>query len=352
MFWSGIRVFQILGKKKTTLVNKMVSKEIKKKRDELRGEASIPKREGIKKEIQNIAVAERATRPPTPRTGTTLRTGSPEQKQRLIEAEVKTEKTEADVAKEQRAALPTQQISEQLRQAGAFEEVTPQEVSLQPETGEGLLAPQKEALLSGAQENSLIGVLRKKGKIKDLPTGEEEFGVPVTPETEREAALRQVKVNSFNKGLSQRESFGSVIEAIPLVGKLIGKYVGGVVEAPYANQKNVLGEINKLKEAASTGQEKVRNGLEDPDYGLGRAREMEEDIAKLEGRIQLLINSSAVLRANTDEVNLIQEQILEAREKISRYRTASEFGLTAQLTRTGRVIPTDEQLYFELKGGK
>ena len=76
---------------------------------------------------------------------------------------------------------------------------------------------------------------------------------------------------------------------------------------------------------------------------------MEEDLAKLEGRIKLLISTSAQLRASTDNVNLIQENILEAREKVNRYRTASEFGLTAQLTGAGRIIPTDEQLFFELK---
>ena len=96
----------------------------------------------------------------------------------------------------------------------------------------------------------------------------------------------------------------------------------------------------------------MRNGLEDPEYGLTRAREMEEQVAKLEGRMKLLINTSAILRANTDEVNEIQERILEAKEKIARYRTASSFGLTAQMTGTGRVIPTDEQMFMELKNQK
>ena len=72
-------------------------------------------------------------------------------------------------------------------------------------------------------------------------------------------------------------------------------------------------------------------------------------MAHLEGRIQLLILQSSVLQANVDEVNTIVEQIFEAREKVNRYRTASEFGYTAQLTGTGRIIPTDEQMFYELK---
>ena len=113
----------------------------------------------------------------------------------------------------------------------------------------------------------------------------------------------------------------------------------------------MLSHINKIKEDASTGQEKVRNNLEDPDYGLERARQMEEDLAWLHGRLKILINTSAELRANADQVNEMQERILEAREKVSRYRNAASFGLTAQLTGTGRIVPTDELLFLELKGG-
>ena len=79
---------------------------------------------------------------------------------------------------------------------------------------------------------------------------------------------------------------------------------------------------------------------------------MEEDIAKLEGRIKLLSNGSALLQADSDNVNLINEKIFEAKEKVNRYRTASEFGFTAQLTGTGRIIPTDEQIFFELREGR
>jgi hypothetical protein len=236
-----------------------------------------------------------------------------------------------------------------LEAAGAFEEVTPGMVNLQADTGEGFLAPTAEALMSVGQERTLIGYARENGWIKELPTGEDEFSMPITPETEREAALRQIRINSFDEGISQREAFGTFIEGIPAVGSIARKWVGGLVETPSRNADIVIGHINRIKEDASTGQEKVRNGLEDPEYGLTRAREMEEEIAALEGRIKLLINTSPILRANTDEVNKMQEEILETKRKVDRYRTASTFGLTAELTGTGRQVPTDEQMFFELK---
>ena len=241
-------------------------------------------------------------------------------------------------------------VQDVLQEQGAFEEVTPEEVSLAPETGLAgkipLLGPSLEAV------KTIIG-----GVFKDTPfagegvvTGEKAF--PLTEETVREAALTKIRQDSFDKGVSLSESIGSVIEGIPVVGSLANQYASGLTQTPSSNAQTVLAEINKIKEAASTGQEKVRNGLEDPDFGLDRARSMEEDVAKLEGRIKLLISTSAQLRANNDNVLLIQEAILEAKEKISRYRRASTFGLTAQLTGTGRIIPTDEQMFWELQGGK
>jgi len=245
-----------------------------------------------------------------------------------------------------------------LGEAGAFEQVTPGQVPLLP--GETLGAEVPVLGPSVSALGSVLGNALMKGWIPLLEpgegavTGEEAFDMPITPETLREAALREISIASYNEGISISESFGSFIEAIPAVGALSRTWVGGLLQAPSANADNVIAEIDKIKEAASTGQEKVRNGLEDPDYGLDRARSMEEDIARLEGRLKLLISTSAILRANSDEINRIEEGILEAKEKVARYRRASSFGYTATLTGT-RAVPTDEQIYFELqrlKGGE
>jgi len=243
------------------------------------------------------------------------------------------------------------QVTGALEQAGAFETVTPTETDLGPSTETldiPIVGPAGGGIVDSILENSLIN----KWVDKQFPQSEaagEAFPVPMTPETLREAALREIRNDSFKEGVSISQTFGSFIEAIPIVGKAASSWASGLIETPSSNSKNVIDEINKMKEAASTGQEKVRNGLEDPDYGLDRARKMEEDVAKLEGRLKLLIGTSAILRANTDEINKIQEQVLETKEKISRYKQASIFGLTAQLTGTGRIIPTDEQLFFELQ---
>ena len=237
----------------------------------------------------------------------------------------------------------------QLEAAGAFEQVTPQEISLQPEgtIDVPLAGPAGGGIVGAILNNELVNDLVKKYAHEDSIAAREAFPV-LGPETQREMALRAIRQKSFDEGVSFAESIGAFIEAIPAVGSLASKYASGLTQTPSGNAEDVLSEINKVKEAASTGQEKVRNGLEDPDYGLGRARSMEEQLAKLEGRMKLLINTSSILRANSDNVNTIQEQILEAKEKVARYRQASAFGLTAALTGTGRIIPTDELMFAEL----
>lgn len=235
-----------------------------------------------------------------------------------------------------------------LSEEGAFEEVTPQETDLSASAQFGenipLLGPATAAI-----QSVLVNAVNQ-GWLPIFQVSESNpFPPPMTPETIREASLREISQESFQKGISSRESFGSLVESIPVVGSLARQYAAGLIETPSSNADEVIGKISKIKEAASTGQEKVRNGLERPEYGLDRAQDMEVKVAELEGRIKLLINTSPILRANADEVSKIQEEILIAKEKIARYRQASVFGLTAELTGTGRTIPTDEQLYFELK---
>ena len=104
-----------------------------------------------------------------------------------------------------------------------------------------------------------------------------------------------------------------------------------------------------MGEEATNGQEKARSGIQDPFFALERAREMEQELAQLKGRLQLLVNQSPVLQANTDELNRMEDVIFKVETQISNYRTAATFALTAELTGTGRIVPTDEALFNELR---
>jgi hypothetical protein len=238
-----------------------------------------------------------------------------------------------------------EEATPELEAAGAFEEVTPGEVSLQPERVPGEQVP----ILGVGAQAAIQGILSNAFIKGWLPNLEGEEGFPITRETLREAALTEIRREQYNKGISAGESFGAIIEAIPIAGGLISKYASGLTQTPSSNARDIVSEISSERERAATSTEKVRSGQMDASYALGEARNMEENIAALEGRLKLLINTSAILRANTDEVNLIQEQIFRAKERVAQFRLAASMALTAQLTGTGRIVPTDEQLYFELK---
>ncbi|KKL14970.1 hypothetical protein LCGC14_2510280, partial [marine sediment metagenome] len=139
------------------------------------------------------------------------------------------------------------------------------------------------------------------------------------------------------------------IEGIPIAGTLLAKYASGLVETPSANAENVIGEIRLAGQRASTNVEKLNKGLIDPLPAWNDALAMEENNAALKGRLQLLILSSPILQANTDEVLKIQEEIFRSDQKIAQYKRAAAIVLTGEATGTGRIIPTDEAIFIELK---
>ena len=71
-------------------------------------------------------------------------------------------------------------------------------------------------------------------------------------------------------------------------------------------------------------------------------------MARLEGRLKLLVLTSPILEANTDQINRMETSIKDAFDRTIAARQVASVALTAELSGTGRVIPTDEQLFFEL----
>ena len=222
---------------------------------------------------------------------------------------------------------PEQQA--QLEAAGAFEEVTPQRTELSTSTvaqGVPIASPVAAAI------SNLLN-----------PEG---FEGPVTEETVREQALRKIRDDELKKGTSEQVKFGVLIESIPLVGKAVSTYAGGLIQTPSANADAIIGEIESLGQEATNNQEKTRSGIMPASFAMSRARQMEEQLAELEGRLKYLVNISPILQAETDNVNKIEQKIFETKERTDNFRTAAAFALTAELTGTGRPIPTDEQMFF------
>ena len=225
---------------------------------------------------------------------------------------------------------------EQLEQAGAFEEVTPTRTELSTSGVEGEAI--EDVLIAGPVASAIGNLVNPRG-----------FEGPVTEETIREQALRKIRDDAFAEGTSNQVKWGTFIETIPIAGKAVSNYASGLIQTPSGNANDIIREIESLGTEATNNQEKTRSGIMPPEFALARARQMEEQLAVLEGRLKYLVNISPVLQAEVDNVNAIEQKIFETKERTDNFRTAAAFANTAAITGTGRAVPTDEQLFFELK---
>lgn len=239
-----------------------------------------------------------------------------------------------------------------LEQAGAFDEIQPErEISLQPErvTGEGIpvIGPATAALsASWAHWFKNIPFL-KKFVGEGAETGESAF--PILDDfTAREIALNEIRRNNYDKGIKASNAFGTLVEAVPIAGSLVGKYAGGLVDDPSNKVETLMAEVRSERERAATSTEKVNSGLITPIDGLDISETMQDNMARLEGKIKLLTSTSPELRSNPEEVDKNEEEITRARERIDQYHDASSKAYARQLVQGFISNPTNEQIYVEL----
>ncbi len=229
-----------------------------------------------------------------------------------------------------------------LEEQEAFEETRPEEVQL--DIKEGQVAPEKLPI-TGPITTAVVGVLNnaaQKGWFpKEIFGGAEETLIQ-NPETLRELAKQEIQQEVIDEGLSLGESFGALVESIPVVGKLVANYANGLIETPGGNVKTITTEVGKIGQRATNMREKALTGkMGDPYIAYDQIVKMEKDIAKMEQRIKLLALSSATLQSDADTLNLIQETILDAKQRIFDAKQSATTGIIQD--------PTDSSLYLDLQ---
>lgn len=242
-------------------------------------------------------------------------------------------------------AQKNQEATSTIQQAGGFEQVSPETLNpnLQPPTSPADSIVPIIGRSGSAIAFSILELLKNPGK--GLSSTESQF--PITGETVRDLALEKIRKDSYDQGISGSETFGAMVEGIPVIGSLVNKYARGIIETPEGNAQNVLSNLAGYREEATNLIEKTNKHYIQPQDALDRARNMEEDVARLEGRLKLLINSSTILRANSDEVNAMMAEIKRTTEMISALRQSASQAYAAQLSGTYQ-SPSDESVYLEL----
>ena len=277
---------------------------------------------------------------------------SPERKAEIMEREGILPPKEQRLVREQRTREKAGK--EFLEEKGFFEERLPERTELDikrtgaeklPLVGPGLGAV-REVL---AVQDVIEGVPVKKKWFGLTSKQQEEMTTLIqNPQTAREIALQEIQKEVIGEGTSEAEKMGALIESIPVIGSLARKYVSGLIEDPRGNVQTIVTQIASERERASVLAEKAMTGkLGDPFIAMEQLDEMDKNIHRLEMRIHLLSLESAQLRADADTLNLIEEQILRAKERVFIAKGLAAGGIVAPAS--------DANIYLtlkELKEGK
>lgn len=168
-----------------------------------------------------------------------------------------------------------------------------------------------------------------------LGIAEKELPLIQDPQTAREFALQQIQIEVIKEGASGSETFGALIEAIPIAGPFVGKYAGALIEDPKSNVDTLLAEIDSERERSATLAEKIMTGKSgDPFEAFIQIEDIEANLFRLEQRIHILSQQSAVLIADADQINKIEERILRAKERVFQAKQAAAGGLIAPASDT------------------
>lgn len=144
------------------------------------------------------------------------------------------------------------------------------------------------------------------------------------PELLQNEALTEIEKEVFDKGLTNNEKFGSLIEAIPVVGSLVSTYASGLIETPSSNIRDLEAQIEKTEQRAGDFESWVSAGIIKGDQALTIIDGMQDNLQRMESRIKLLTIHSPRLRTNRDKVDEIQIKILRAKERIQKNRLIIE----------------------------
>ncbi len=253
-----------------------------------------------------------------------IETGGPTQGQRTVEE-----------AQESKAELLNT-----LEKTGVFDP-DPERVELDPSVrSAGAEAVPFIGSSSGAISNLIItssNFQKVFPNVKDDP----EFQTLIQfPETQREILFQIIQQQVIDEGLSLSERMGAIIEALPLgLGATVRKLGGDLVSDPKANVDTIVSTIESLGSQSTNLGEKGGTAKVQPTFLLSQLDGFENQLVEYEQRIKILIDSSAVLREDPDQVNKIETAILDARIRIKNNRDIIAAGLVT--------TPSDATLIIE-----
>ncbi len=165
------------------------------------------------------------------------------------------------------------------------------------------------------------------------------------PETQRQFVIQEIQREELDIARTASQKLGALLE--PFLGDLkvfdvdVGGYVDKLVRMPKKEVDLIVEQIAELESSVSGMTDSASQGeIGNPVEVVRDIAEKEEQLAIYEARIKRAIIESVELRANPEQVNLIEEKILAARETFFEAKQRAAEGAL--------ITPTDSQLYLKL----
>ena len=203
------------------------------------------------------------------------------------------------------------QAAEVLEEAGVFEEPgIARDLSVEPAAEAKLPIPGADIPSVEAVRTRVLLSAIDPETIKDMNL-EEFLAHPdvISEPMLAEIIQTEVDLEVLKTGEAIADNFGTMIEAIPLVGTLSRKYAGGLITTPSSQIDDINSEISTQISYGRNIREWIGMGTISPQYAAEEFDRMEARIELLESKLQFLIIQSAELKSAPEEVNKIQEDI-------------------------------------------
>lgn len=229
-----------------------------------------------------------------------------------------------------------------IQESGVLEDVAPEfeNLGFTQQGADNPLGPTAASInnliLLSAQDGSLEKFFKDEQSKKMVREAGEK-----APEAIAGIARNELEKQIYQEGLTASAKFGVFVEAIPLAGGLISKFGSGLVDTPTGTIRDMQSQINALREAAEFQASSAQQGRVDPRLAVETIQDMEDRVTDMEIRMKYLIQFSTILRANPEQINIIETEL---------FRTKQKLFVAKQVAAAGALqAPTGNEVYLELR---
>lgn len=196
--------------------------------------------------------------------------------------------------------------------------------------GPGVYDPTRPDLMPGGMDtqdnlfglggvfNPQVQVLKEILKDRFAKSGEQrKAGLfdYMTPEEIRSEARKSINEDINKKFFTDSERFAAFLEAIPIGNSKIRQYATSLT-LPGEEISQIESRIGEQEKRVTFIRERVSAGDKDPYEAIVEINQINDELVEMQSRLSRLINVSADLRANPQNIHKIEDKLLYVKSKV------------------------------------